>query len=138
MPTNSATASQCARRRSTRPCRIFLHRDLPADRTAEIVTLQDKYSEFAYLPGTHFQANFGHLTGYSSAYYTYMWSQVIAKDLFSAFNPADLFDQSVADRYRDRILAKGGSADAADLVSDFLGRDYTFDAFAAWLNEGGS
>ena len=36
-------------------------------------------------------ASFGHLSGYSSAYYTYMWSLVIAKDLFSAFDPADLF-----------------------------------------------
>ncbi|HEX4056874.1 MAG TPA: M3 family metallopeptidase [Galbitalea sp.] len=116
----------------------FLHRDRPKDRTADIVALQNKYSEFAYLPDTHFQANFGHLTGYSSAYYTYMWSQVIAKDLFSAFNPADLFDQKVAVRYRDLILAKGGSADAADLVRDFLGRDYSFEAFAAWLNAGGS
>ena len=37
-------------------------------------------------------ASFGHLGGYSSAYYTYMWSLVIAKDLFSAFDPDDLFD----------------------------------------------
>jgi thimet oligopeptidase len=110
-----------------------LHQDLPADRTALIEQLQDEYSVFRYLPGSHFQANFGHLTGYSSAYYTYMWSLVIAKDLFSAFNPADLFDQSVAGRYRDLVLAPGGSRDAAELVRDFLGRDYSFDAFAAWL-----
>ncbi|HMH57994.1 MAG TPA: M3 family metallopeptidase [Galbitalea sp.] len=110
-----------------------LHQDLPVDRTAVIEQLQDEYSVFKYLPGTHFQANFGHLTGYSSAYYTYMWSLVIAKDLFSAFNPADLFDQSVAARYRDLVLAPGGSRDAAELVRDFLGRDYSFDAFAAWL-----
>jgi thimet oligopeptidase len=114
---------------------FYLHRDLPADRTAEIAELQGRYSEFAYLPNTHFQCNFGHLTGYSSAYYTYMWSRVIAKDLFSAFNPKNLFDQTVATRYRELILAKGGSKDAADLVHDFLGRDYTFDAFEAWLNE---
>ncbi len=36
-------------------------------------------------------------------------------------------------RYRDRILAPGGSRDAADLVEDFLGRPYTFDAYADWL-----
>jgi thimet oligopeptidase len=65
-----------------------------------------------------------------------MWSLVIAKDLFSAFNPADLFDSSVARRYRELVLEPGGSADAADLVRNFLGREYNFDAFAAWL--GGS
>jgi thimet oligopeptidase len=62
-----------------------------------------------------------------------MWSLVIAKDLFSAFDPDDLFDVTVAARYRDSILAQGGTKDAADLVADFLGRPYTFDAYAAWL-----
>ncbi len=112
---------------------FFLHRDRPSDRTAEIEHLQNTYDLYSYVPGTHFQASFGHLTGYSSAYYTYMWSLVIAKDLFSAFNPADLFDPVVAGRYRDLVLAPGGSKDAAELVRDFLGRDYSFDAFAAWL-----
>jgi thimet oligopeptidase len=78
-------------------------------------------------------ASFGHLNGYSSGYYTYMWSLVIAKDLFSAFDPEDLFAPEVAHRYRDLVLAPGGSRDAADLVEDFLGRPYTFDAYAAWL-----
>jgi thimet oligopeptidase len=78
-------------------------------------------------------AGFGHLDGYSSGYYTYMWSLVIAKDLFSAFDPDDLFDPVTAHRYRDLILAPGGARDAADLVEDFLGRPYTFDAYGAWL-----
>jgi thimet oligopeptidase len=112
---------------------FFLHRDRPADRTAAVERLQERYDLYSYIEGTHMQANFGHLTGYSSAYYTYMWSLVIAKDLFSAFNSADLFDESVAARYRDLVFAPGGSRDAADLVHDFLGRDYSFDAFAAWL-----
>ena len=50
------------------------------------------------------------------------------------FDEDDLFDQEVAHRYRDRVLAAGGSKDAADLVEGFLGRPYTFDAFEAWLN----
>ena len=44
------------------------------------------------MPGTHLQASFGHLDGYSACYYTYMWSLVIAKDLFSRFDPSDLLD----------------------------------------------
>ena len=67
------------------------------------------------------------------SYYTYMWSLVIAKDLFSAFDPDDMFEVGVASRYRDKILAAGGTKDAADLVADFLGRPYTFDAYAGWL-----
>ena len=78
-------------------------------------------------------ASFGHLEGYGSAYYTYTWSLVIAKDLFSAFDSGDLLDPEIAARYRDRVLAPGGSRDAADLVADFLGRPYTFDSYLAWL-----
>ena len=112
----------------------YLHEQVPADLTGAVRDLQQKYDLFAHVPDTHFQASFGHLEGYTSAYYTYMWSLVIAKDLFSAFDPDDLFDTEVAHRYRDRILAAGGSKDAADLVEDFLGRRYSFDAFERWLD----
>jgi thimet oligopeptidase len=109
------------------------HAERPDDLTARMIELQEHYSPWPYLDDTHFFAAFGHLGGYSSAYYTYQWSLVIAKDLFSAFDPDDLFDPEVAGRYRDRILAPGGSKDAADLVEDFLGRPFTFDAYAEWL-----
>ncbi|WP_309648042.1 M3 family metallopeptidase [Nocardioides sp.] len=111
----------------------WFHTERPDDLTARTRELQTRYSPFPYIEDTHMFASFGHLGGYSSAYYTYMWSLVIAKDLFSAFDPADLFDTATARRYRDRVLAPGGSKDAADLVEDFLGRPYTFDAYAAWL-----
>ncbi len=109
------------------------HTDRPDDLTEATMALQDRYSMFSYVEDTHMFAGFGHLEGYSSGYYTYMWSLVIAKDLFSAFDPDNLFDPEVAHRYRDLILAPGGTKDAADLVQDFLGRPYTFDAYAAWL-----
>ena len=111
----------------------WFHTDRPADLTAAMADLQRRYAPFQPVADTHMFASFGHLGGYTSAYYTYMWSLVIAKDLFSAFDPADLFDPVVAGRYRDRVLAPGGSRDAADLVADFLGRPYTFDSYAAWL-----
>ncbi|TAM89531.1 MAG: peptidase M3 [Jatrophihabitans sp.] len=110
-----------------------LHRERPADRTALLRETQQRYDLFRHLEGTHFHASFGHLVEYASAYYTYAWSLVIAKDLFSAFDAHNLFDPAVAGRYRDTILAPGGSADAADLVADFLGRPYSFEAFGAWL-----
>jgi thimet oligopeptidase len=111
-----------------------LHQDVPDDLTATVRELQAKYDVFAYVPDTHFHTSFGHLEGYGSGYYTYMWSLVIAKDLFSAFDEHDMFDTEVSYRYRDAILAAGGSKDAADLVADFLGRPYGFDAFETWLN----
>jgi len=111
------------------------HVDTPADLTERTRQLQARYSLFPYIEGTHMPSSFGHLDGYGSGYYTYMWSLVIAKDMFSAFDRADMFDPAVAGRYRDHVLAPGGQRDAADLVQDFLGRPYTFDAYAAWLAE---
>ena len=112
----------------------YLHSQVPEDLTVAVRELQAKYDLFSYVPDTHFHASFGHLEGYGSGYYTYMWSLVIAKDLFSAFDPKNMFDTAVSYRYRDTILAAGGSKDAADLVADFLGRPYGFDAFEVWLN----
>ncbi len=113
----------------------WFHVDTPADLTERTRQLQARYSLFPYIEGTHMPSSFGHLDGYGSGYYTYMWSLVIAKDMFSAFDGADMFDPAVAGRYRDRVLAPGGQRDAAALVQDFLGRPYTFDAYAAWLAE---
>lgn len=114
---------------------LGLHVDRPGDITTYVRQTQEKYSVFPYVEDTHFHCSFGHLDGYGSGYYTYMWSLVIAKDMFSAFDRDDMFDPEVAGRYRDRILAMGGRKDAADLVADFLGREYTFDAYEAWLAE---
>ena len=114
---------------------LGIHRNKPDDLTQTVRETQQKYSVFPYIEDTHFQCAFGHLDGYSSGYYTYMWSLVIAKDMFSAFDRANMFDPQVAGRYRDTVLARGGSGDAADLVADFLGRPYTFDAYAEWLAE---
>jgi len=112
-----------------------LHLEPVEDISALVTEIQSAYDLFAQVEGTHFHASFGHLGGYSSAYYTYMWSLVIAKDLFSAFDRPDLFAPETARRYRDTILAAGGSKDAAELVADFLGRPYNIEAFSTWLQE---
>ncbi|WP_242497292.1 M3 family metallopeptidase [Nocardioides oleivorans] len=113
----------------------YFHAGPHDDLTAYGDELQRRYSVFPPLEGGHMHCAFGHLDGYSSGYYTYMWSLVIAKDLFSAFDDDDLFATDVATAYRDKVLAQGGRADAADLVADFLGRPYSFDAWTAWLEE---
>ncbi len=97
--------------------------------------IQSKYSPFGYVDGTHFYASFGHLNGYSAVYYTYMWSLVIASDMFSEFEKEGLRNPIVSQRYRKKVLAPGGTKDAADLVTDFLGRPFSFDAFAKTLEK---
>jgi thimet oligopeptidase len=96
--------------------------------------LMTRYRPFPFVEGTHFQTSFGHLDGYSAVYYTYMWSLVIAKDLFNQFDRANLLAAPVAYKYRDTILVPGGSKPAAQLVRDFLGRPFDFKAWETWLN----
>jgi len=106
------------------------------DTTRLSAELQERYTPFRHVDGTYFQESFGHLEGYSAIYYTYMWSLVIAKDLFTVFRREGVLDPKPASRYRRAILEPGGSAKAADLVRSFLGRDYDFRAYEEWLNAG--
>jgi thimet oligopeptidase len=104
------------------------------DSTQLVKELQNKYSPYKYVDGTTMQTGFGHLEGYSAVYYTYMWSLVIAKDLFSKFDERNLLDPTIATAYRKAVLDPGGTKKAAELVKDFLGREFRFDAYEAWLN----
>lgn len=92
--------------------------------------IQSSYSPFGYVDDTYFYSSFVHLNGYSSLYYTYMWSLVIAADMHSEFVKKGLRNGELAHHYRKTVLEPGGKKDAADLVKDFLGRPYSFDAFA--------
>ena len=116
---------------------LGFHRANPValDQLAEVQRLQKLYTPFAYVPGTRFHASFGHLVGYSAMYYTYQWSLVIAKDLLTPFEAPGLMATAVTYAYRDKVLVPGGSRDAADLVRDFLGRDYDFRAYERFLVE---
>jgi thimet oligopeptidase len=115
----------------------FYNRDPKGlDTTALVKQFQERYTPFKYTPDTYFQLSFGHLDGYSAVYYTYMWSLVIAKDLYTRFQAEGLMSPAVALSYRRAVLEPGGGKDAALLVKDFLGRDYGFEAYEHWLNGG--
>ena len=107
----------------------------PAQVNADSLAVQyDRdFVPFPPIPDTHWQDSFGHLDGYSAVYYTYLWSLVIAKDMFTKFDRAHLLEPGVAATYRKMVLAPGGSKPAAELVHDFLGRDFQYDAYEAWL-----
>jgi len=94
-----------------------------------------KFQPWTWLDGNKMYASFGHLTGYSSNYYTYMFDKVIALDFFGQFDPGDLLGCEASVRYRQAVLQQGGSKPGREMVREFLGRDEEFEAFSKWLNE---
>ena len=117
---------------------LHLYRSNPEllDLDRDMLRLQKQYSPYPHTPDTHFYANFGHLVGYSSNYYTYMWSKVIAADMLAHFQQADTAAERAhtAQRYKELVLQAGGSAPAMELVETFLKRPLNFDAFKNQLS----
>jgi len=112
-----------------------IYKAKPADVDLDAVTLNDSrnYTLFQPLPETHFWASFGHLGGYSSAYYTYLWDKVIAEDFFVQFDHKNLLAGDAPMRYRRLVLEPGGSMSANDLVKNFLGRPHNIVALQKWM-----
>ena len=97
--------------------------------------LYESLQPWTWLEGNRMYASFGHLTSYSSNYYTYAFDKVIALDFFGQFDAADLLGCEAGARYRKAVLEQGGSKPGREMVRDFLGRDEEFSAFSEWLNE---
>ena len=82
-----------------------------------------------FVPGSMFPAGFGHIaSGYAAGYYGYLWSDVVALDLRTAF-AADRLDPVTGSRYRRTVLSQGRQAPPAELLRNFLGRDTNSKAF---------
>jgi thimet oligopeptidase len=116
---------------------LDLHDQDPAgiDLDRSVKQLYERFQPWKWVDGNRMYASFGHLTGYSSNYYTYAFDKVIALDFFAQFDPADLLGCNAGARYRATVLEQGGSKPGRQMVRDFLGRDEEFEAFAKWLNE---
>lgn len=74
----------------------------------------------------HATPHFAHVfagDGYSSGYYSYMWSEVMDADAFAAFEEVgDAFDPALAQKLEQTVLSSGGSVDAKELYTQFRGR----------------
>jgi thimet oligopeptidase len=116
---------------------LDLHDQDPAalDLDAATKSLYQSLQPWTWMEGNRMYASFGHLTGYSSNYYTYAFDKVIALDFFAQFDADDLLGCDAGARYRKAVLEQGGSKPGRQMVRDFLGRDEEFSAFSEWLNE---
>ncbi len=77
-----------------------------------------------------FQNNFSHIFagGYSAGYYSYKWAEVLSADAYSLFEENGVLDSSSGGRFRDEILAVGGSRPALESFKAFRGREPRVDA----------
>ena len=90
-------------------------------------TLASVRNRVAVVPAAAFNrmaSSFAHIFagGYAAGYYSYKWAEVLAADAFEAFEEAGVFDAATAARFRESILACGGSVDAMDAFVRFRGR----------------
>ncbi|MBN1282132.1 MAG: M3 family metallopeptidase [Alphaproteobacteria bacterium] len=71
-----------------------------------------------------FQNTFTHIFsgGYAAGYYSYLWAESLSADAYMAFD-GNPFNRELAYKYRDTVLALGGSKDMSDIYRQFLGRD---------------
>jgi len=79
--------------------------------------------QFRAAPETYFQAGFQHLIGYGAGYYSYMWAEVYAQDMFTRFRQQGPLNPAIGMEFRDKVLSRGGSVEEMDMLTGFLGRE---------------
>jgi oligopeptidase A len=111
-----------------------LHREYTPQRGGRVLELlaevRDEVAVVKPPDYNRFPSTFGHVFGggYAAGYYSYKWAEVLAADAFAAFEEAGVFDHATAARFRDCILAIGGSRKALDAFVSFRGRPPELDA----------
>jgi oligopeptidase A len=116
-----------------------LHSDFdPASGRSALDLLQEVRRQVAVLfPPAYnrFPNSFGHIFGggYAAGYYSYKWAEVLSADAYSAFEETGaakgiILDPATGARFRDEILAVGGSRPAAESFRAFRGREPNVEA----------
>lgn len=112
---------------------MTLHTEFDPDGAKSVFDVQraimEKTSPLGMFEEDRFLCGFSHIFagGYSAGYYSYKWAEVLSADAFSAFEEAGLDDAAAVSttgrRFRDTVLALGGSRDPMDVFRDFRGRE---------------
>lgn len=76
------------------------------------------------VPENCMSTSFAHIFqgGYSAGYYSYKWAEVLDADAFDYFKQEGIFNNTVADKFKEFVLSKGGTQDPMDLYVKFRGR----------------
>ena len=100
--------------------------ELPSESTVEFeAKTLAPYAVMPAVSGTAFSGSFSHIFsgGYSAGYYSYKWAEVLEADAFSLFKEKGIFNTEVAASFRENILSKGSTEEAAVIYRNFRGHD---------------
>ena len=88
----------------------------------EAAALKRAGVDFAPVPPRYRSTYFSHsMGGYSAGYYSYFWSEVLDADTVEWFKTHGGLTRANGDRFREKLLSRGGSEDAMKLFRDFTG-----------------
>ena len=111
---------------------LDLHSSIAPNQTAlDLVNQVRKRVSVVFPPDyNRFPNSFSHIFagGYAAGYYSYKWAEVLSADAFSLFEEQGVLDPAVGERFRNEILAVGGSRPALDSFKAFRGRAPSMDA----------
>ncbi|HKO88985.1 MAG TPA: M3 family metallopeptidase [Burkholderiales bacterium] len=113
---------------------MHLHYDFDSEAGKSPLALLDEIRQrvaVAFPPEySRFPHSFSHIFagGYSAGYYSYKWAEVLSADAYSLFEENGVLDPKTGARFRDEILAVGGSRPALESFKAFRGREPAVDA----------
>ena len=91
--------------------------------------LYDKFYPYKLDKNLYPMCRFEHLIGYQANYYSYMWTNIYAMDIFSKFKKNGIYDTKTGIKFRKEIFEKGGEVDGKVMIETFLGRKVKEDSF---------
>jgi peptidyl-dipeptidase Dcp len=100
-----------------------------ADQINNVAAFEEKVTAptrmFPFFKETNTSCGFGHIFagGYSAGYYSYKWAEVLDADAFEYFKEKGLFNQDVANSFKNNILSRGGTEHPMNLYKKFRGRE---------------
>jgi oligopeptidase A len=108
---------------------MHLHADFDPDGARSLLDLLGEIRrEVAVIippPYNRFPMSFSHIFGggYAADYYSYKWAEVLSADAYSLFEENGVMSAEIGQRFRNEILAKGGSRPALESFIAFRGRE---------------
>ena len=126
---NFRAATACRRQLAFAKTDMLLHSGAPTDDPDRVKAEQFAHFGMPTVEGDRFLCSFGHIFAgsYAAGYYGYKWAEVMSADCYGAFEEAGLADDAAVRRlgrkYRETILALGGSRSALEVFRLFRGRD---------------